>query len=302
MSLIVTGAVGIDRVETPAGQAEDLLGGSGAYFPAAASFFTRARLLAAVGGDFPDGFVEVIDRFGIDRAGLERRPDGKSFRWHGRYHTDMNKRDTVSVELGVLLEDPPPMPEAYKDSRFVFAAVDQPVNQLALLDRLPGAALTVMDTIDLYINTAKDELTEVMKRVGGIVINDEEARAYTGESNTVVAAEKLAELGPKFVVVKKGEHGVIVKHRDGWAALPAYPSTKVVDPTGAGDCFAGAMMGFLTEAGEADPGLPALQRAVAYGTVVASYSIEAFSLGRLESLDRAAIDQRYASFRNIVSL
>ncbi|MEM9295908.1 MAG: PfkB family carbohydrate kinase, partial [Planctomycetota bacterium] len=229
-------------------------------------------------------------------------PEGKSFRWHGRYHVDMNKRDTVSVELGVLLEPPPPMPEQYKDSRFVFAAVDQPVNQLALLDRLPEAALTVMDTIDLYIHTAKDELTEVMKRVHGVVINDEEARDFTGESNTVSAAEKIAELGPKFVVVKKGEHGVILKHRDGWGALPAFPSTKVVDPTGAGDCFAGAMMGALTEAGEADPDLPALQRAVAYGTIVASFSIEAFSLGRLESLDRAAIDQRYAAFRNIVAL
>ncbi|MEO0586339.1 MAG: PfkB family carbohydrate kinase [Planctomycetota bacterium] len=295
MPLIVTGAVGIDHVETPSGSASEVVGGSGLYFPAAASYFTQPRVVSVVGDDFPDDFVAVFDEFDIDRLGLERRAGGKTFRWHGKYHENMNDRDTLGIELGVLTEAPPPLPDAYRDSKFVFLAVDQPSNQLALLDKLPDRKLAVMDTIDLYINTQRDQVVDVMGKVDGVIVNDSEAMALTGEKNAVAAAEVIAGYGPSFVVVKKGEHGVIAKHADGWAALPAYPSNKVVDPTGAGDSFAGAMMGHFA-ATDGDTSLANLKKALTYGTVVASFNIEDFSLNRMRGLKRDEIDRRYAEF------
>ncbi|MEO0964612.1 MAG: PfkB family carbohydrate kinase [Planctomycetota bacterium] len=301
MPLVVTGAVGIDQVETPTGSASEVVGGSGIYFPAAASYFTRPRVVSVVGDDFTDEHVAVFDQFNIDREGLERRAGGKTFRWHGRYHDNMNDRDTVGIELGVLTEAPPPLPAAYGDSDYVFLAVDQPVNQLALLDKLPKRKLSVMDTIDLYIDTQRDEVVDVIGKVDGVIVNDSEAMALTGERNAVSAADAIAAMGPAFVVVKKGEHGAIAKHRDGWAALPAYPSDRVVDPTGAGDSFAGAMMGHFAST-DGDTSLPNLRKALAYGTVVASFNIEDFSLGRMIGLTRAEIDGRYDEFTSMLEV
>ncbi|MEQ9454240.1 MAG: PfkB family carbohydrate kinase [Phycisphaeraceae bacterium] len=298
MSLIVTGAVCIDKIETPTSMAEELLGGSGIYFPAAASFFTQPRVLAAVGEDFPDDFLATFDHFNIDRRGLEVRKGSKTFRWHGKYHENMNDRDTVGIELNILLEDPPVLPDFYADSEYVFLAVDRPSNQLNLLDSVPKRKLAVMDTIDLYINTQKDELVEVIKKVDGLIVNDSEAKALTGRRDVVAAALDLEKLGPKFVIIKKGEHGVVMKHADGWAALPAFPAEKVVDPTGAGDSFAGAMMGYLAETG--DTSLSGMQKALAYGTVTASFNIEDFSLGRMRTLTRADIDARFKQFAEMV--
>jgi sugar/nucleoside kinase (ribokinase family) len=300
MSLIVTGAVGIDRIETPTGSADEVVGGSGIYFPAAASYFTRPRIVSVVGEDFPDAFVAMFDRFDIDTAGLERRRGSKTFRWHGRYHDDMNHRDTLGLELGVLTEAPPAVPESYRDSKYVFLAVDQPSNQLALLDTLPDRELAVMDTIDLYIDTQRDAVIDVIGKVDGVIFNDSEAMALTGTTNAVAAAEAIAAMGPAFVIVKKGEHGAIARHRDGWIALPAYPSNAVVDPTGAGDSFAGAMMGHLAATG-GDVSLSNLKKALAYGTVVASYNIEDFSLGRMLDLKREEIDTRYDEFTAMLS-
>ncbi|MEM0913351.1 MAG: PfkB family carbohydrate kinase [Planctomycetota bacterium] len=301
MSLVVTGAVGIDKVETPAGSASEVVGGSGVYFPAAASYFTRPRVVSVVGEDFLDEHVAVFDQFDIDRAGLERRAGSKSFRWHGKYHDNMNDRDTLGIELGVLAEAPPPLPDAYADSDYVFLAVDQPINQLALLDKLPQRKLAVMDTIDLYIETQRDGVVDVIGRVDGVIVNDSEAMMLTGERDAVKAAEAIATMGPAFVVVKKGEHGVIARHADGWAALPAFPSDKVVDPTGAGDSFAGAMMGHFAATG-GDTSLANLRKALAYGTVVASFNIEDFSLGRMIGLTREEIDGRFGEFTGMLKV
>ncbi len=306
MSLIVTGSLGIDTIETPHGKAADVLGGSSIYFAAAASFFTPVRLVGAVGEDFPD---EMIARFGqfqghpVDTAGLEKRVGSKTFRWHGKYHENMNQRDTLAVELNVLIEDLPPIPEHFRDSRYVFLACTAPTNQLELLESFPERRLVVMDTIELYIEQDRDNLAKVIAAVDGVIINDDEAKLITGESNVVIAAEKIVEMGPTFVVVKKGEHGAIICHRDeGFAAFPAFPAKQVVDPTGAGDSFAGGLMGYLCEQDATTFGLETLKQAVAMGTMVASHTIESFSVDRLAEITRSDLDARYAEYAAMLKL
>lgn len=300
MSLIVTGSISIDTIDTPTGSVKEVVGGSSIYFTAAASFFGPIRLIGAVGEDFPDSFVGVFHGFGVDVAGLERRKGSKTFRWHGRYHEDVNQRDTVSVELNVLTEALPPVPQSFRDSQYVFLAVTHPDNQLKLLDAFPQRKLVVADTIDLYINTTRERLLEVFKRIDGLIINDSEARMLTGEPNAVVAADKLIEMGPKFVVVKKGQHGAILKHPDGICVLPAYPARTVIDPTGAGDSFAGAFMAHLAHADDAS--FNSLKTAMAYGTTVASFTIEAFSVERLQQIARADIDNRFNEFTDMLRI
>ena len=294
MSLIVTGSISIDTIDTPTGSVKEVVGGSSIYFTAAASFFGPIRLVGAVGEDFPDAYVDVFHGFKVDVAGLERRKGSKTFRWHGRYHEDVNLRDTVSVELNVLTEALPPIPESFKNSEYVFLAVTHPDNQLKLLDAFPKRKLVVADTIDLYINTTREPLLEVFKRIDGLIINDTEAQMLTGEPNAIVAADKLLEMGPTFVVVKKGQHGAILKHPDGTCVLPAYPAKTVIDPTGAGDSFAGAFMATL--ASRDDTSFNTLKKAMAYGTTVASFTIEAFSVERLQQITKADIDRRYDEF------
>ena len=300
MSLIVTGSISIDTIDTPTGSAKEVVGGSSIYFTAAASFFGDIRLVGAVGEDFPDSFVDVFHGFNVDVEGLERRNGSKTFRWHGRYHEDVNQRDTVSVELNVLTEALPPIPKSYEDSKYIFLAVTHPDNQLKLLDAFPQRKLVVADTIDLYINTTRDQLLEVFKRIDGLIINDSEAQMLTGEPNAVVAADKLLEMGPTFVVVKKGQHGAILKHPDGVCVLPAYPAKTVIDPTGAGDSFAGAFMAHL--ASTDDTSFDSLKTAMAYGTTVASFTIEAFSVERLQQIKRADIDARFAEFTSMLKI
>lgn len=300
MSLIVTGSISIDTIDTPTGSVQEVVGGSSIYFTAAASFFGPIRLVGAVGEDFPDSFVDVFHGFGVDVEGLERRVGSKTFRWHGRYHEDVNQRDTVSVELNVLTEALPPIPKSYEDSGYIFLAVTHPENQLKLLDAFPKRKLVVADTIDLYINTTRDELMEVFKRIDGLIINDSEALMLTGEPNAVVAADKLLEMGPKFVIVKKGQHGAILRHPDGTCVLPAYPAKTVIDPTGAGDSFAGAFMAHL--ANTDDTSFNSLKTAMAYGTTVASFTIEAFSVERLQQIKRADIDQRFDEFTAMLKI
>jgi len=295
MSLIVTGSVGIDTVETPDGQrADDVLGGSSIYFAAGASFFTKVRLVAAVGEDFPEHFQEQFQQFDVCTDGLEQREGSKTFRWHGRYHENMNDRDTLAVELNVLGEALPPVPDHYRDSKYVFLANTHPAGQMALLDQFPEAKLVVADTMDLWIETEKDLLTELLGKIDGFVLNDAEAKQLTGESNVVRAADKVLAMGPTFVIVKKGEHGAILRHKDGTGVLPAFPAHEVVDPTGAGDSFASGMMGYLTAAD--DISVASIKRAMAYGTVVASYTIEKFSTHRLSEIDREQIDARLETF------
>jgi len=300
MSLIVTGSIGIDSVETPTGSVDDVLGGSSIYFAAAASFFGPVRVVGAVGEDFPDAFMDTFRHFDIDLSGIERRTGSRTFRWHGRYMQNMNIRETVSVQLNVLAEDLPPVPESYRDSQYVFLANTDPASQMKLLSQFPHCKLSVADTMDLWINTQKDQLTQLMTKVDGLVLNNDEAEQLTGETNVILAAEKIVGMGPPFVVVKKGEHGAMVEHSGAKVVLPAFPAGNVVDPTGAGDCFAGGMMGYLAATG--DLSLPALRMAMAYGTIVASFNIESFSLDRLRQLTRAEIDARLGQYRAMLDI
>jgi sugar/nucleoside kinase (ribokinase family) len=306
MSLIVTGTIGIDSVYTPGGQAEKVLGGSCTYFSVAASFYTKVRLVAAVGGDFPKAFWKVFDKFpAIDIRGLEVRPASKTFAWGGKYHENMNSRETLFTELGVLLEAAPPVPEAYRDSAVVFLANSHPGVQMGMVSQLPKRKLVVADTMDLWINNAKVELENLLRSIDGVVLNYDEAELLTGKKNPVTAARHMlkdygGKKGLKFVVVKKGEHGSLVIHKSGIAALPAYPAEKVVDPTGAGDTFAGGMMGYLAGAvkrgGAKAVTLPVLLKAASHGTVAASFNIESFSLDRLMKLKKAELVKRHREF------
>ncbi len=239
MPLIVTGSIGIDSVHTPTGSVEDVLGGSCVYFAAAASYFCPVRLVAAVGEDFPSPFLEIFETFNVDLAGLEHRVGSKTFRWRGKYHEDMNQRETLEVDLNVLAEALPPVPESYRESRHVFLANTHPAGQRELLEQFPDRDLAVADTMDLWIETERPALLNLLKKIDGLVLNDSEAKMLTEQTNLVLAAEELLKLGLTFVVIKKGEHGVLLKHREGVVSLPAYPARDVVDPTGAGDSFAG---------------------------------------------------------------
>lgn len=301
MSLIVTGTIGIDTVYTPQGHREKVLGGSCTYFAAAASFHGPVRVVAAVGEDFPDSFHATLARFGgIDASGIEVRRGSKTFAWGGKYLGNMNSRETLFTELGVLAERPPAIPVAFRDSRAVFLANTHPAVQLQMLEGLPGRALAVADTMDLWINTARAELDLLLTRIDGLVLNYDEAELLTGKANTVAAARHVLRMGPRFVVVKKGEHGCILVHRDGIAALPAYPTEEVVDPTGAGDTFAGGMMGYLANHKGDARSVATLREAIAHGTIMASFNIESFSLERLTTLTRAELDKRYREFAAMV--
>jgi sugar/nucleoside kinase (ribokinase family) len=306
MSLIVTGTIGIDTVVTPTGHADKILGGSGTYFAAAASLYGPVRLVAAVGDDFPPQHRAVLAKFpGIDTAGLETRKGSKTFAWGGKYLQNMNNRETLFTELGVLAEEPPKVPAGFRDSKFVFLANTHPAVQVGMIAQLPQRVLTVADTMDLWINTAKDQLLVLLRQIDGLVLNYDEAELLTGKANTVTAGRHILEMGPKFVVVKKGEHGAILVHKEGVAALPAYPTENVVDPTGAGDSFAGGMMGSLAsskvEAGKVG-GFESIRRSLVHGTVVASFCIEAFSLERLVGLTRADLEKRYNEYAAMVRL
>ena len=307
MSLLVTGSIGIDTVEAPWGRAEETLGGSSIYFAFAASFLSPVRLVGVVGDDCPAGFLAPLeDNPNIDLGGLEVRPGSRTFRWHGRYHADVNLRDTVNVELNVLAERPPDIPPAFRDSEFVFLANTHPALQAGVLEQLESPRLVVADTMDLWIEGEPDALAELLGRIDGLVLNDSEARQLTGKSNLIAAGIDVAgRVGARkrpqgnrpdggFVIVKKGEHGSLLFAGGDVSAMPGFPALEVVDPTGAGDSFAGGLMGHLAGCGDNWPA--ALPRAMAYGTVVASFALEDFSLRRLQQIARGDIDARLARF------
>ena len=311
MSLLVTGSIGIDTVEAPWGTVSGALGGSSVYFSFAASFFCPVRLVGVVGDDCPADFLQpLLEHPAIDTAGLEVRAGSKTFRWHGRYHQDVNLRQTVKVELNVLAEHPPAIPESFRDSAFVFLANTHPGLQMDLLRQLPRARLVVADTMDLWIENEPEALAELLGVIDGLVLNDSEARQLTGLSNVIAAGREIVEKvqarrqgrpGRRgFLVIKKGEHGSVLFADGEVCALPGYPLAKVVDPTGAGDSFAGAMMGRLAASG--DLSAAGLRRAMACGTVTASFAIEDFSLNRLRSISRERIDQRLAEFEEMLRI
>ena len=293
--LTVTGTIGIDTIYTPDGtHRENILGGSCTYFAAAASFYAPVAIVAAVGEDFPKPFRDTIARFpNINTSGLETRAGSKTFRWGGKYQTDMDHRDTLFTDLNILLEHPPLVPEPLRRSPFVFLANMHPALQRSLLESFHSPALAVADTMDLWINSARPDLERLLASVHGLVLNYDEAELFTGVRNPVAAGRRILVRGPRFVIIKKGEHGAILVHRDAIAALPAYPAETVVDPTGAGDSFAGGLMGSLAASNARDPAdFDTLRRAMVHAAVVASYTIEAFSLDRLATLTRAELDAR----------
>lgn len=300
MKLVVTGTIGIDTVQTPRAKREGVSGGSAAYFAAAASQLCPVRLVAVVGGDWPAEHHSILKSFsGVCLDGLESRTNSRTFAWGGKYFEDVNRRETLFTEVGVLQEEPPRVPAAYADSELVFLGNTHPSVQLGFVDQFPKRKLVVADTMDLWIRTANPELSALLQRVDGLIVNDSEAAELTGVRNAISAGRKILQMGPKFVVVKKGEHGAILIHPEGSAVIPAFPidDANVVDPTGAGDSFAGGFMGYLAREGRFD--FASLQKAMAYGTVVASFSLEAFGLDRMRTLKFDEITKRLAQFQQM---
>ena len=300
MKLVVTGTIGIDTVQTPRAKREGVSGGSAAYFAAAASQLCPVRLVAVVGGDWPTEHHSILKSFsGVCLDGLESRTNSRTFAWGGKYFEDVNRRETLFTEVGVLQEEPPRVPAAYADSELVFLGNTHPSVQLGFIDQFPKRKLVVADTMDLWIRTANPELSALLQRVDGLIVNDSEAAELTGVRNAISAGRKILDMGPKFVVVKKGEHGAILIHSGGSAVIPAFPidDANVVDPTGAGDSFAGGFMGYLAREGRFD--FASLQKAMAYGTVVASFSLEAFGLDRMRTLKFDEINKRLAQFQQM---
>lgn len=300
MSLLVTGSIGIDSVSSPHGQVEGVLGGSAVYFSFAASQYVPVRLVAVVGNDFPEEFRGILESRGIDLAGLEVRKNSKTFRWTGRYSGDMNEAETVAVDLNVLAEQGPKVPASLTDSQTVFLANTHPTLQRELLAQLTAPKLSVCDTMNLWIDQERESLLETLRQVNGVIINDAEARELSGCVNLIEAGEAMLELGPEFVIIKKGEHGALLVTAHGPVAIPAYPTKDVRDPTGAGDSFAGGVLGYLSAQGKHDP--DTLRRAMVRGTVAASFTIEDFSLRRVQNLTRNEIDQRVDHFINLLRL
>jgi len=300
-AVLVTGSIGLDTVETPQGKLEDCLGGSATYFALAAGFFCPVRVVAAVGEDFPDSHRRKLQQRRIDLAGLETRQGAKTFKWHGKYSRDMNSRQTLDVQLNVLAEPNPDIPPAFRETEYVFLANDDPVGQLEVLDKLSNPRVVVCDTIDLWISQRRQELLQLLGRCHGLVINDDEARSLSGEENLINAARWALALGLQFVVVKKGEHGSLMVSSDGVFLLPAYPTENVVDPTGAGDSFAGGLMGYLAGR-SADPDPDNLRQALLYATLVASFTVESFSVDGLLSMDRQKLHARRDQFLQMLTV
>jgi cytidine kinase len=299
MSLLVTGSIGIDTVETPFGKRDDVIGGSAIYFAYAASFFTPVRLVGVVGEDAPDKLFHVFHGREVDTTGLERRKGSKTFRWHGSYLENMNEAQTVEVDLNVLAERAPKIPDNFLDSKYLFLANTHPALQQQMLGNLKQPKLAVADTMNLWIQTERPELLKLLKKIDGLVLNDGEARLLTEQKNLITAAREVLKLGPKFVVIKKGEHGALLCTDRDTFTLPAFPTDQVIDPTGAGDSFAGGMMGYLSTQGIVTPST--VKRALAYGTVVASYTISDFSLAGLQKATRESIDERWHHFKQAMS-
>jgi sugar/nucleoside kinase (ribokinase family) len=299
MPLLVVGSVALDSVETPTEERENVLGGSAIFFSYAASFFSGVRLVGVVGADWPPEHTRLLSERNIDTSGLRVDPAGKTFRWRGKYQPNMNDRETLEVHLNVFERFDPVLSEECRRCPFLFLANGSPTVQLKVLDQAHGATLRVADTMDLWIRTQHDELLRLLKRIDGLVMNDAEARLLTYDENLVRAGRQLLTLGPRFVVIKKGEHGALFFSEHETYVMPAYPTPQVVDPTGAGDSFAGGMMGYLAERGNFEA--RTLKEALAYGTVVASFTVEDFSLDRLKKLDRPDLDRRLAEYRQMLS-
>jgi len=296
MAILVVGSVAYDTVETPFGRAERVLGGSASFFAVAASFFSPVNLVGVVGHDFGEEQLAAFRGRPIDLEGLERM-EGKTFHWQGRYSQDLNSRDTVCTDLNVFEFFQPKIPARYRDSEVVFLGNIDPVLQRQVLDQVRQPRVVACDTMNFWIHGKPEELRRTLERVQILLVNDQEARELGGEWNLVKAAAAIRAMGPRTLVVKKGEHGVLMFSDEGFFAVPALPLEMVFDPTGAGDTFAGGFVGYLASTGREDE--PALRRAVIVGSTMASFCVEAFSLDRLLTLTRPEIDARYRAFEKL---
>ena len=296
MSRLVVGSVALDSLETPFGRRDEVLGGSASYFSACASYFGPTRVVAVVGEDFPDEHVKFLASRGADLAGLVRQP-GKTFRWKGRYHFDLNTAQTLDTQLNVLASFKPLLPLAWRDTDFVFLGNIDPDLQQSVLDQVNRPKFVACDTMNFWIDSKRESLLKTLKRVDLLFVNDAEARQLAGEHNVVKAARKILGFGPKAVVVKRGEYGSLYFSAGEVFAASAYPIPDVFDPTGAGDSFAGGFMGYLARQGSVAPAV--LRRAIVVGSVVASFTVEQFSLDRLRTLTAAEIKARYDEARQL---
>jgi len=296
--LLVVGSVGLDTLETRAGRREDVLGGAASYFSAAASFLVPSvRLVGVVGDDFPGAHAAFLSSRGVDLGGLERAP-GRTFRWSGRYAPDFSTRTTLKTDLGVFESFAPKLPPAWAASEYVFLANIQPALQLSLLEQVRAPRFVACDTMNFWIEGWRADLVKLLARVDMLMLNDEEARQLAGEANLPAAARAIRAMGPRAVIIKRGDAGALLFHEEGVFAAPAFPIEDVIDPTGAGDSFAGGFMAWIARAGSTSPA--SIRTAMILGSVLASFCVEGFSLDRYKSLDLGQVRTRFAAFADLV--
>lgn len=298
MSLLVVGSLALDTIETPFGKVHETLGGSAVYISAAASYFAApVRLVGVVGGDFPAAAIQFLDERSISLDGLEKVESGKTFRWSGKYHYDLNMRDTIFTKLNVFEKFDPKIPEAYKNSRYVCLGNIDPVLQRKVLDQIEKPRLVVGDTMNFWIEGKRDELMKTMKHFDVLIINDSEARLLTQEPNLIRAGKKIIGMGPKILIIKKGEHGALLLTENTIFSAPAYPMENIYDPTGAGDTFAGGFIGWLEKSDDISD--ENLKKAVIYGSTMASFCVEKFGVDGMRELTYLKIQDRFRSFRDL---
>ena len=300
MPVLVVGSIGLDTVKTPLAEHADLLGGSASYAAVGASFFTGVNLVGIVGEDFPQPHVDFFGSRNIDLCGLQIA-QGKTFRWSGEYHTDLNTRSTRSIDLNVFEHFTPKLPPAYNHTQYVLLANIAPSLQSHVLDQMTQPRFIIADTMDLWLNVAKPDLLALLKRVDMLILNDGEARLLTGENSLIKAGKLIQKLGPKYVALKKGEHGCLLFGENAFFSCGAFPLEDIHDPTGAGDTFAGGLAGYLASLDQGEITFETLRKAVVYGSVLASYNVEAFSLERMRTLTPKDIEHRFNALKAISS-
>ena len=302
MSLVVVGSVAFDAVTTPFGERERMLGGSATHFSLAASFFAGVRVVGVVGDDFADAELGILHSHGIDTEDLERVEGGSTFFWRGRYGFDLNTAETLETQLNVFADFQPKLSPASKSASVLFLGNIQPALQSAVRAECTATSLVGLDSMNIWIDNQREALVQAIRTVDAVLLNDAEVRALTREPNTVRAARKIRELGPRFVVVKRGEYGAALFGEEGFFGMPGYPLETVVDPTGAGDSFAGGFFGYLEGHGGGELSEPVLRQAMAVGSVMASFNVEGFGTERVQALTEAEIRERFEDFKSMMSV
>lgn len=300
MSLVIVGTVAFDAIETPFGKTDKILGGAATFISmAAAKLYDQVKVISVVGGDFPDEYITLLNEQGVKTEGIKKIPEGKTFFWSGKYHIDMNTRDTLVTELNVLADFDPQLPSSYNDCTYLMLGNLTPSIQKKVINQMPvRPKLIVMDTMNFWMDTALDDLKEVLTMVDVLTINDEEARQLSNEYSLVKAARKIQSMGPKFLIIKKGEHGALLFHEDKVFFAPAMPLEEVFDPTGAGDTFAGGFIGFLAKTD--DVSFDNMKRAIIFGSAMASFAVEKFGTEALQELKNGTLYDRVQQFLGLV--